>query len=75
VVATGVLRGTGDTRTPMIANLAGHWLLGLPTGFVLCFRLGCGVVGLWIGLSIGLIAMAGTLLYAWSRRLPAMACG
>ncbi len=69
VAATGVLRGTGDTRTPMIANLGGHWLLGLPIGYVLCFRRGYGIAGLWIGLSLGLVAVALTLLYAWSRRL------
>ena len=37
-VATGILRGLGDTRTPMIWNLTGHWLIGLPLGYVLCFR-------------------------------------
>ena len=42
-VATGVLRGLGDTRTPMRVNLVGHWLLGLPVGYVLCFVLGRGV--------------------------------
>ncbi len=69
VVATGVLRGTGDTRTPMLANLAGHWLLGLPVGALLCFRAGLGVIGLWLGLSVGLIVVALTLLRVWSRRL------
>jgi MATE family multidrug resistance protein len=69
VVATGVLRGTGDTRTPMIANLGGHWQLGLPIGYVLCFQRGLGIVGLWLGLSLGLVVVALTLLYAWSHRL------
>ena len=32
-VATGALRGLGDTRTAMIWNLAGHWFVGLPLGF------------------------------------------
>jgi MATE family multidrug resistance protein len=64
-VATGVLRGAGDTRTPMIANLAGHWLLGLPVGYVLCFWTAWGVVGLWVGLSVGLTVVALVLLYAW----------
>ena len=48
-VATGVLRGLGDTRTPMFSNLAGHWIIGLPVGYALCFWWGFGVVGLWIG--------------------------
>jgi MATE family multidrug resistance protein len=68
VVATGVLRGVGDTRTPLLANLCGHWLLGLPIGALLCYRVGWGVVGLWIGLCIGLIAVAVALIGVWARR-------
>ena len=68
VVATGVLRGVGDTRTPMLANLAGHWLIGLPIGAALCFRVGWGVVGLWVGLCVGLVVVAVTLLSVWARR-------
>jgi len=30
-VTTGVLRGIGDTRTPMVMNVIGHWVLG-PAG-------------------------------------------
>jgi MATE family multidrug resistance protein len=70
-VATGVLRGLGDTRTPMIWNLAGHWFVGLPVGYALCFTLGLGVVGLWWGLSAGLIICGVSLLIAWSRRIDA----
>ena len=70
-VATGVLRGLGDTRTPMIWNLAGHWFVGLPLGYVLCFTVGIGVIGLWWGLSTGLIICGVSLLAAWSRRIDA----
>lgn len=68
-VTTGTLRGLGDTRTPMVVNLAAHWLLGLPISCVLCFWLGWGVVGLWIGLSTGLIVTGGILLWAWTYRI------
>src|SRR4030095_15684822 len=54
-VATGVLRGLGDTRTPMLWNLAAHWFIGLPLGYLLCFTVGAVVVGLWWGVSSGLI--------------------
>jgi multidrug resistance protein, MATE family len=67
-VATGVLRGTGDTRTAMAANLAGHWLVGLPLGSALAFHLGLGVVGMWMGLSLGLILIGSFLLAIWTRR-------
>jgi multidrug resistance protein, MATE family len=71
-VATGILRGLGDTRSPMIWNLAGHWLFGLPVGYTLCFALGFGVVGLWTGLSIGLIFVAIVLISVWWRRIHAL---
>jgi len=71
-VSTGVLRGLGDTRTPMLWNLAGHWFIGLPLGYTLCFVMGLGVVGLWWGLSTGLIICGVALLTAWSRRVAAL---
>jgi MATE family multidrug resistance protein len=67
-VATGVLRGVGDTRTPMLMNVVGHWVLGLPAGYALCFRFGWGVAGLWTGLCIGLIFVAIVLTVAWHRK-------
>jgi MATE family multidrug resistance protein len=67
-VATGVLRGVGDTRTPMAVNVVGHWTFGLPAGWWLCFRRGWGVAGLWVGLSIGLIFVAAVLTAAWHRQ-------
>ena len=67
--ATGTLRGLGDTRTPMLWNLAGHWFVGLPLGYTLCFVLGYGVRGLWWGLSIGLIICGVALALVWRRRI------
>ena len=67
VVATGALRGIGDTRRPMIWNLVGHWGIGLPIGWTLTFALGWGVIGVWIGLSTGLIVVGVALTRAWAR--------
>ncbi len=67
-VSTGALRGIGDTRTPMLANLAGHWCLGLPLAYVLCVSRGWGVVGLWVGLSSGLVLIGSFLIVMWHRR-------
>ena len=67
-VATGALRGLGDTHTPMIANLVGHWVLGLPAAYWLCFGRGWGAQGLWAGLACGLIFTGIVLLLAWERR-------
>jgi MATE family, multidrug efflux pump len=68
-VATGALRGTGDTRTPMLANLVAYWFIGLPLGYLLCFRMRWGAVGIWIGLCLGLMIIGTALLIAWNWRL------
>jgi len=67
VVATGALRGVGDTKTAMLANFSGHWLIGLPAGLVLCFVLDFGLPGLWIGLLVGLAVVATWLILRWNR--------
>jgi MATE family multidrug resistance protein len=67
IVATGALRGKGDTRAPFYAGLVGYWVLGLPIGAWLCFSKGFGVTGLWIGLSLGLAVVAVVLLLRWVR--------
>jgi MATE family multidrug resistance protein len=61
-VAFGVLRGAGDTRLPVVANIVGYWLIGLPAGWFLAFVLGFGARGVWSGLALGLAAVAGLLL-------------
>jgi MATE family multidrug resistance protein len=66
-VSTGALRGLGETRAPMLANLVGYWVLGLPLGLTLCFALRWGIYGMWIGLTLALVVIAGTLLLRWRR--------
>ncbi len=45
-VGAGVLRGAGDTRFTLWANLVGHWALGMPAALGLGIALGWGVTGL-----------------------------
>jgi multidrug resistance protein, MATE family len=66
-VATGALRGAGDTRTPMLCHFAAYWIIGLPLGAWLCFRRGWGAFGPWAGLSLALILIGIVLLFAWRR--------
>lgn len=69
VTTIGVLRGLGDTRTPMIAALIGYWVLALPAGWALAFPAGVGIRGLWFGMLVGLFAVGVSLLGVWLRRL------
>ncbi len=48
-VATGILRGTGDTRVPMLLHLIGFWGVGIPLSLWLAFRAGFGPQGIWWG--------------------------
>lgn len=66
-VATGALRGLGNTRTPMVWNLVGYWVIALPLGYWWCFRLGWGAVGLWDGLCLALILIGLGLTWVWAR--------
>jgi multidrug resistance protein, MATE family len=67
ISATGVLRGWGDTRTPMLVNLLGHWLVGLPICYVLGFLYRWQAEGIWYGLAIGLLVVAIALLWTWHQ--------
>jgi MATE family multidrug resistance protein len=67
-VATGALRGTGDTRTPMLCHFSAYWFIGVPLGAYLCFHRHWGALGLWVGLSLSLILIGLLLLYFWSKR-------
>lgn len=69
VVEAGVLRGVGDTHSPMVINLLGFWLVGLPISVFLGFKTAAGPVGLWWGLAFGLGAVALLLLARVRHRM------
>ena len=70
VMALGLLRGIQDTRVPMIAATVSYWLIGIPASYVLAFPLGWGGVGLWSGLTIGLVAAAASMMWRFWDRAP-----
>lgn len=51
----------------MVANLIGHYPIGLALGLALCFTFGFGVVGIWTGLAVGLISVGTLLIGAWTN--------
>ncbi len=62
VVGLGALRGLEDVRIPSLISLLAYWVVGLPVGYLLCFKAGFGVSGIWTGLLVGL-SVAAVLLF------------
>lgn len=67
-LTSGMLRGLHDVKLPMIYAAFGYWGVGLPLGVLLAFGAGLDGVGIWLGLSAGLAAVAALLLARWLRR-------
>ena len=77
-VAAGALRGLNDTRVPLLFAAFSFWCVAFTGGLWLAFRLALGAVGVWIGLSVGLIVYAALLVWRFQRLtrrgyLPALA--
>ncbi len=70
-VGFGVLRGLGDTRLPLLANVVGYGCIGLPVGAFLAFELNWGLSGIWLGLTLGLASVAAILVgrIQWMARI------
>lgn len=71
-IGFGVLRGLDDTRMPMLLNVLGFGLLGLPFGYVSVFVLHRGPDRLWWGLTLALGVVAVGLVARfgwWTRRM------
>jgi multidrug resistance protein, MATE family len=66
-VGAGVLRGAGETRFTFVANMVGHYAIGLPLSLVLGFGLKLGILGIWWGLCAGLVSVALALLWRFHR--------
>ncbi len=54
VGASGSLRGLKDTTAAMVLTLFSYWFVGSVAGWLFCFKLDFGGVGLWLGMTLGL---------------------
>lgn len=68
VTAVGALRGLKDTRVPALYTLVSYWLVGMPLGLLLAFRMGVGARGLWFGMVAGLATSAVLMTTRFARR-------
>ena len=67
-VASGIMRGVGDTLIPMSINLIGFWLIGLPVSIYLSFGLGKAAAGLWMGMVVALGVVCTALIVRLNKR-------
>jgi MATE family multidrug resistance protein len=56
VVGLGVLRGMGDVNMPTIITFISYWVIGLPVAYIMGVHFKIGVMGVWYGLVLGLMA-------------------
>ena len=60
----------GKRRGKHKAHLSiGCWVIGLPLGAYLCFKLNLGAVGMWAGLCLALVLTGSVLLLVWRRMI------
>ncbi len=64
----GILRGAGDTRTPMINAIIGPVFVRLTASYLLAYTFGLGLLGVWLGSTIDWLVRAVWLGIAWWRR-------
>ena len=62
-VTTGCLNGAGDTKAPFLYNLISMWCFRITFSWLLGFKMGFGVYGIYFSMVIDL-AVRSTLLYA-----------
>lgn len=66
VVGLGALRGVKDVKIPTLITLVAYWIIGLPMSYVFGFIFDWGVMGVWYGLSLGLLVAAVLLFWRFS---------
>lgn len=69
VLLSSALTGLGDTRTPMIVSLIWNWGIGAPLSYLLAFRFGFALRGLWFGRCTASVGTGLTLLVLWRMRM------
>lgn len=68
MLAFGIFRGAGDTRSPFYISLAGMWLFRLPLTWILLTTTTLGLLGVWIAMA-GDLTIRGIVCLIEYRRL------
>lgn len=57
-ICGGIFRGVGHQKVGAVINLTGFYVIGIPVGMILAFKYGMGLLGLWVGISVGLVVQS-----------------
>lgn len=68
-VGAGVLRGIKDTKMTGVIAFVAYWIFMIPGGYLLAFKFGFGLDGIWIAFVVGLTFAATLLIYRFYRQI------
>lgn len=73
VVGLGILRGLGDVNIPTIFTFFAYWIIGVPLGGLLGLHFQLGPVGIWYGLTAGLMTSSILLNFRYRYKVKQLA--
>jgi MATE family multidrug resistance protein len=53
-VGLGILRGISDTKIPTAITIVAYWVIGIPVGYYMGFKMTWSLYGVWVALLLGL---------------------
>lgn len=66
-VINGALRGSGDTKAPMIVAGTGLWAVRVPLAFLLTRVFGMDIIGVWLAMTLDLFVRFGLSMFRYTR--------
>lgn len=66
----GALRGGGENKISFYASIIGYYPVALLLSYALCFWLNLGLLGLWLGLTLGFASVSLLVLSFWTHFKP-----
>jgi len=67
IISSQALRGAGDTRAVMVAEVLAVWLVFVPLAYTLALKLGLGCPGGWAAMALYLFSFGGYMAYRFRR--------
>ena len=67
IALAGIYKGIKKTKIVLLANFIAYWLVSIPLGFTLAFKLNLGLAGFWCGLVTSSILLCAILLIMLRR--------